>query len=438
MRHDRGTTLVTLGAAALLCLGAPALAQDDPNPAGLASFQARLDVDSGTVANTGDQETVVFATMIQVPDATWLRLAFDEVELAGSELAGTASYLRMTSAFDGAVQHLRPTTLAQWQNTSAYFNGEAIYLELVAFPGTGANRLVMSEVTAGDPNADPGRTICGSDDRVLSYSDRDGRLLPVGCTAWIIDDPNHTILSAGHCPYYGGIDVLEFNVPLSDSGGNLQHPGPEDQYATDASSLQYTYVQIGNDWAYFGCFPNSETGLTPYQAQRDYHILASAPPNVSGQTIRITGYGVDSSPNNTYNQVQQTNTGPYYSFSGTSISYRVDTTGGNSGSAVLNTNTGEAIGIHTNGGCNSGGGENWGCGVNISGLQNALAHPRGVCIPINCPGDFDGDLIVDQADLGHLLSHYGQGAGGDIDGDGDTDQADLGALLGNFNVNCAH
>ncbi len=54
----------------------------------------------------------------------------------------------------------------------------------------------------------------------------------------------------------------------------------------------------------------------------------------------------------------------------------------------------------------------------------------------DCPGDLDGDLDVDQADLGILLAAYGNDAGGDIDGDGDTDQADLGALLGNYGADC--
>lgn len=54
----------------------------------------------------------------------------------------------------------------------------------------------------------------------------------------------------------------------------------------------------------------------------------------------------------------------------------------------------------------------------------------------SCPEDLTGDGFVDQADLGVLLEHYGQGAGGDIDGDGDTDQADLGELLGMYNQPC--
>ncbi len=54
----------------------------------------------------------------------------------------------------------------------------------------------------------------------------------------------------------------------------------------------------------------------------------------------------------------------------------------------------------------------------------------------DCPEDLTGDGVIDQADLGELLAHYGVDAGGDIDGDGDTDQADLGALLGVYGQDC--
>ena len=47
----------------------------------------------------------------------------------------------------------------------------------------------------------------------------------------------------------------------------------------------------------------------------------------------------------------------------------------------MNEATGEAIGIHTNAGCSSGGGANWGCAIHNAGLQNALANPQGVCVP---------------------------------------------------------
>jgi S1-C subfamily serine protease len=64
------------------------------------------------------------------------------------------------------------------------------------------------------------------------------------------------------------------------------------------------------------------------------------------------------------------------------VRYQVDTTGGNSGSPVFNEDTGEAIGIHTHGGCDYSGGYNSGTAVHNSGLANALANPAGICAPI--------------------------------------------------------
>jgi V8-like Glu-specific endopeptidase len=335
-------------------------------------------VESGTLQNTSKISKTIFRHLVTADDASSLQIQFGRTKLP----VGTT--LRMTSLLDGAVQHHRSETFKQWRGKSAWFNGSMVIVELVADAGAQKAHVSIDAINVLH-NSGEDRTICGAnDDRLPSYSDRCARAIPIGCTAWIIDDANHTFLTAGHCASDGiaDIDTVEFNVPLSDGGGSIQHPGPEDQYATDPESFQHGYSGIGDDWAYFGCFPNTETGLTPYQAQDDYYILSDVAPPVSGQQITITGYGTVSPPvTPTWNQVQKTHTGPYAQQSGTSIAYQTDTSGGNSGSPVLNEDTGEAIGIHTNGGCDSGGGENWGCAIHNSGLQNALANPLGVCIP---------------------------------------------------------
>ncbi len=56
-----------------------------------------------------------------------------------------------------------------------------------------------------------------------------------------------------------------------------------------------------------------------------------------------------------------------------------------------------------------------------------------------CPGDLDGDLDVDSADLNILLADFGcEGAGctGDVDGLGGTNSLDLNILLANFGNTC--
>ncbi len=56
-----------------------------------------------------------------------------------------------------------------------------------------------------------------------------------------------------------------------------------------------------------------------------------------------------------------------------------------------------------------------------------------------CPGDANGDGVVDFIDLNHVLTDFGMiGAGllGDLDGDGDCDFVDLNLVLAHFGVSC--
>lgn len=351
-----------------------------------------LNIDSGLVSNTSTSPAaigipqVVWSKFVSVAGAAWLRLEYEGVMLSGSPNPGLdGSFLRITSTLDGAIQTQHLRHIGEWRDTSAYFNGDTVLVELLAQPGTGDNRLILKKAIAG-PVAPLGfDTICGpTDDRVLSNDLRVARNQPTGCTSWMINDCEHCFLTAGHCAG-SGLQVVQFNVPLSTSSGSIQHPPPSDQYSVDTASLQTNGGQgTGNDWAYFGVFDNSTTGLSPYDANGQVAFDLISPPAVSGQNIRITGNGSTTSPvSPTWYLVQKTHAGPYFSFTGTTVRYQTDTTGGNSGSPVILDGTNNAIGIHTHGGCNSTGGSNIGTGANHTGLNNALANPQGVC---NCPG----------------------------------------------------
>jgi hypothetical protein len=358
--------------AVLALLSAAASAQVETPP----STWIPQRIDSGAASNLGTQPEVVVSFPVVVAGAPWLRLDFEDVLLAGDPLAGTGSILRIVSVWDGAVQELNAIQVRQWRKTSAYFNGDMLIVEVVAQPGTGDNRVVLRGITAGQQGQP--KTICGpTDDRVLSQDPRAGRLLPIGCTGWLIDDCANCALTAGHCT--GDINVLQFNVPLSLTSGTIQHPPPSDQYAIDQTSIQSNGgLGVGNDYGYFGTFPNSTTGLTAAQAQGAVYTIAVPPPFNGAHQIRITGYGTDNSPN-TSNQVQQTHVGPWVTGSGSLVQYATDTTGGNSGSPVIHEQSGFAIGIHTHGGCDSVGGENSGTGLNHPGVQGFLANPTGIC-----------------------------------------------------------
>ena len=337
------------------------------------SFEVDRRVDSGWVENRGDQEATIASFPVRVAGASWMRLAFDRVELPAR-----GARLRMTSVLDGGQQELDLGQVREWGWASAYFNGDDVQVEIVAAPNTGRCRVVLSRITAGIPPI-PSFSQCDStDDRVPSWDARMGRSMPIGCSAWMINDCSHNFLTAGHCSG-PTLQLVEFNVPLSNGNGAVNHPPPEDQYAVDVGSKQWMNGGVGQDWGYFGVFPNPGTGLRPFQRQQTTYVLAADAPVPSGSiVIRVTGYGTDTTPAQ-QNQIQQSDTGPYASLNGTTIGYRADTEGGNSGSPVLWDQDGRAIGIHTHGGCTASGGANLGTAIGHPDLQAAIANPLGQC-----------------------------------------------------------
>lgn len=382
-RQTFGSSTSAVGTIFVLSLmAAPVAALGQSQP--IASKSIDLTADSGLLSNDGDEPRVVWSEIIEARGAGWLRLYLKSADLDPDFETAESSVIRIMSLEDGGTQHLNAWTLEQWRNSTAYFNGETLSVELIARPHSRNNRIVLDSIDVGIVERQEGpQTICGTtDDRLPSMVLRSARAMPIGCTAWLIDDPNHQMITAGHCSS-SSLQVIQFNVPLSNSEGTPQNPLPEDQYAVDVSSKQSQSGSIGQDWGYFGVFRNTETGLSAYQAQGEFYTLASTPPPVNGQTIRITGYGTTGNgvPRE-WNQAQKTHTGEYRQFTGSTVRYNVDTSGGNSGSCVLNEDTGEAIGVHTHGGCGTDpNSANNGTGINNAGWQTALANPRGVCAP---------------------------------------------------------
>ena len=329
--------------------------------------------DTGWVANAGSEPAVVASFVVSVDGAPWMRLAFTTVDLAaGAEL-------RIVSALDGAEQTLNARTAREWSATSAYFNGDTLLVEVLAEPGAAASRVVLREATAGlDPVPVASLSQCGAgDDRVLSYDRRVARFLPAGCTAWLVDDCAHCLLSAGHC--IAVAMVVEFDVPPSSSLGTIVHPPPSDQYPVDPFSVRYEDQGAGADWAYFGCFRNATTGLSPFEKQQHAFVLAAPVAVDDAATIRVTGYGADTTPPEA-NSVQQTDAGPWLGAQADVLSYQADTQGGNSGSPIAWDEGGVALGIHTHPGCDtSTGSGNRGTSIAHAALQAALANPGGVC-----------------------------------------------------------
>lgn len=322
----------------------------------------------------------VFSTLVQSLDAPWLQIQF------GSTNLGLSSYLKLTSLSDGAVQQLDAATLALWHDQSAMFKGDVVKIELYAAPEDKdvffeVKELLVGEWVGGVPlrssrpavgswgNPSIGKwdashynpdTVCGTDDRTASNDPAVGRIMPVGCTGWVIS--NGAFLTAGHC-FTPLMTSIQFNVPASNADGTVNPPPPNDQYPIDRSNVVWRNNGNGDDWAVFRVTRNQTTTLTPPLAYGNFYRIR---PNDLPANVRVTGYGVDgpapcfgeprqpgcTNPNpplNAQNQTQQTMTGLGVGRTGDHYEHRVDTEGGNSGSPVRELDIYQAVAIHTHG-----------------------------------------------------------------------------------------
>lgn len=327
---------------------------------------------SRTFTNRGDQLRTMDTHQVFVPGAASLRLVFGNVVL------GAQDFIEVTSDFDGHAQRLTPVELGKWQDTSAYFNGEVLWVKLVVASGSSASYEINNLMVGlgGYGMFGTRSTICGpTDDRVLSQDWRAMRAVSNpngtggGCTIWAAD-PVDCVLSAGHCTSTFG--VAEAEVPLSTGSGAAQHPAPNRQWPI-VQTFGSLNGGVGSDFAVARLASNAQ-GQFPAQLY-GWFDLGYFVPNV-GETIRITGYGSVSSSLAplSWNAVNKTHTGPFVSGGTTSgLRYAVDTTGGNSGSPVIHEATGLAIGIHTHAGCTTSGGSNQGTSLTRPDFMTLLA-----------------------------------------------------------------
>lgn len=323
---------------------------------------------------------------------------------------GRNSFIRLTSLRDGGQQRLDADSIGYWSNYSAVFNGNQVRFELVAGPGdTGifanmdsyfwGNRANVLLAAQAEHSLEPDNvnSLCGTDDRV-AFTDARVARLNGNCTAWLVS--NGAVLTAGHCTDFDpdgagsglpdGIldwttgDVIEFNVPASDSDGSINWAAPNDQFPIDINRVVWHFEGegkgLGKDWSVFAALPN-QRNQWPHIRQGFFRMTNDNP--VTTDLIRITGYGLDSTPTGTsssYNaqsQTLQTNTGLFQSetIRGNDIwlQYRVDSEGANSGSPIIWDKNGFTVGIHTNAGCGTSASTgNAGTSFEVDALETAI------------------------------------------------------------------
>ena len=272
--------------------------------------------------------------VLLIEDAAWLRVYFGEALVLGQ-----GSFLRITSELDGEVQVLDAEALGLWRNSSAYFNGDTLRVELIGGPRTQGNRLAIDRLAWEAQSNVPIGTcgICGPDDRVASDEDFAARLLPAGCSSTVYNSQS-CLVSAGHC-VSGGM-LVQFKVPLSNSNCSLNHPPVSDQFPI--VTFAFTNGGVGNDWSVLVSGTNN-LGEKPFERYGAKRPIATAPPS-TGQSLTIWGYGIDSQC--IFTQAQQTSDGSVTSVGSTFFNHNVDATFGNSGSAVQ-LNGEEILGIAT-------------------------------------------------------------------------------------------
>ncbi|MHC5210427.1 MAG: trypsin-like serine peptidase [Planctomycetota bacterium] len=350
--------------------------------------------DSGTLNNSSPSERVVFQHVVSAgPDAAWVQVRFAEATLP------EGGHVRLTSLLDGDTQPLTGTQLVdEWNLHSAYFNGPAVLVELVAGPFSAGNRLVVDSVLTADPHTSPavgpGDTICGAtDDRVPSSDPAVGRLLFSGdvCSAFIVSDVvsgnERFHLTGGHCLFGSTNIVLQFDVPLSGVFCELNMPPAAKQFSVDEATMLWS-LGTGDDWGVFRCFPNPGTGKTTFEEQGAAYPRAPSIP-ASG-AVTVTGHGSDAAEgqtaggngncgcdpktfSGTWNTIQQTDSGEITGVNGDLVGYDADTCGGSSGSPVIHDLTGQAIAIHFDGLCTTPSNQNIGTAVTHKEIEAAIA-----------------------------------------------------------------
>ncbi|MGD0296024.1 MAG: hypothetical protein ABSE86_02840 [Bryobacteraceae bacterium] len=312
-----------------------------------ASGRVSVDIESGHLGNPEPKPALVFFRIVSAPgQSAWIRLHFDNVQLEDG------SYLQITSLGDGDTQTLNAQQLEGWNNSTAYFNGWEVMVELYAGPGTRDSHFHISEAevsarhasadartsspAAPDTSLDSGKphVVCSqTDPRSPSFgqaTNLTARLIgeqfaigetpppPLVCTASLAACPvtltfanasREFFLTAGHCfndpkkLHLLPLTVAQFDVPQSSNADcTLKQPPAASQFTIIPGTIQTDTSgdASGDDWAVFNVMRSGANNQqTPFQQRGGAWtvpvLLNGAPPT---GTAAMVGYGSDGGPNN--------------------------------------------------------------------------------------------------------------------------------------------
>ena len=368
-------------AACLSCMGITGTTMAQGMPIAPQGEFREIDVSSGFIVNPSSRAVIAYDKVIEAPDSDWMRLYFADVML------NEGSAIIVTSLLDGESQRLDADSMDTWRNTTAYFNGSAVRIELIAGPySTGdmfrLDRYAHQKGVAVHRNC----ANCDGDNRDLSYDNRFGRIFPVLCSATIYNEDS-CIVTAGHCLGQGG--VLQFNIPMDG-----WQPPVNDQFPiVFESGLD---GGVGMDYGAITVAPN-EVGEMPYERYGSFAPIHTDPAeDWTSVTIENFGYGNDTTdPGRSFKQQSSTGiiTGSYGGDART-LTFDTFIEGGSSGSSLIH--DGQIIGIVTH--CDPFSCIAIGQRIDVPEFEEALQSACSSADPL-CPGDFDGSGVVDVSDL---------------------------------------
>lgn len=340
---------------------------------------------SGAQTAPSSHASMVWADRIVIPGATSLQVRFGDVTL------GTGDRLVVRSTHDGHAMDLDRATLSRFGGRSAWFNGDTVIVELHLGAGSHGEAAIdglyahLGSAGGGDgsacPSPDPRTPL--TDDRICRFVRSNSTCAPLGSTCvetgWRVATLD-TVISVRQAQTAGVPNIAQFRVPPSDPvTGAPVHPAPEDQFPIDVSTIELSSGTLaGNDFSIVSLQPNA-LGQTAFQRYGIGLFPAATLPGI-GASVSSSGHGADTTPDISRNHTLQQSTGAILSINGTEIVHDIDGDRGIAGAPLIDTNTGEVIGITSNIACASPLAVNTATAIINATLQGAIFRQ------LPCPG----------------------------------------------------